>query len=152
MQYAGRWLLRGYEDSGFSAIDIVPVPTNKTPVAIFGSGCFPILKSAKNKDAAFLLAAKIASAGSQATILDNSGISSSIQVMDTMARTSTFPKNTILYRQAADIGRAVESPPAYADIQSAFDRAMSKILANEATAKQALDTCAQEINDILAYR
>jgi ABC-type glycerol-3-phosphate transport system substrate-binding protein len=150
MQYAGRWLLRGYEDSNFSAVDIVPLPTNKTPVAIFGSGIFPILKSSKNKEAAFLLACKLASARSQATVIDNSGISSSIEVMDRMARNDTFPKNTILYRQAADIARAVESPPDYADIQAAFDRAMSKILANEATAKDALDACAREIDDILA--
>jgi ABC-type glycerol-3-phosphate transport system substrate-binding protein len=151
IQWAGRWLLRGYDDSGFSAMDIAPVPTNKTPIQIFGSGIFPIMKSAKNKDAAFLLACKLASAHAQATVLDNSAISSSIEVMDTMARTATFPKNTILYRQAADIARAVESPPDYAEIQTAFDRALSKILANEATAKAALDACAQEINDIIAY-
>jgi ABC-type glycerol-3-phosphate transport system substrate-binding protein len=150
MQYAGRWLVRGYVDSGFNAVDIVPLPTNKTPVAIFGSGIFPILKSSKNKDAAFLLACKLASAKSQGTVLDNSGISSSIEVMDRMVKNDTFPKNTILYRQAADIARAVESPPDYADIQAAFDRAVSKILANEATAKDALDVCAKEIDDILA--
>jgi ABC-type glycerol-3-phosphate transport system substrate-binding protein len=150
IQYAGRWLLRGYNDSKFDAVDIVPLPTNKTPVAIFGSGIFPILKSSKNKDAAFLLACKLASAKSQGTIIDNSGISSSIEIMDRMARNDTFPKNTILYRQAADIARAVESPPDYADIQAAFDRAISKIYANEATAKAALDACAKEIDDILA--
>ncbi|MDR2079813.1 MAG: sugar ABC transporter substrate-binding protein [Treponema sp.] len=150
IQYAGRWLLRGYEDSKFSAVDIVPLPTNKTPVAIFGSGIFPILKSSKNKDAAFLLACKLASAKSQGTIIDNSGISSSIEIMDRMVKNDTFPKNTILYRQAADIARAVESPPDYADIQAAFDRAISKIYANEASAKDALDACAKEIDDILA--
>jgi ABC-type glycerol-3-phosphate transport system substrate-binding protein len=151
MQYAGRWLVRGYEDSGFGAVDIVPVPTNKIPVQIFGSGIFPIMKSAKNKEAAFLLACKLAGAHSQGTILDNSGISSSIEVMDNMVRTVTFPKNTILYRQAADIAKAVESPPDYAEIQAVFDRAMSRILSNEASAKAALDACAREIDDILAY-
>jgi ABC-type glycerol-3-phosphate transport system substrate-binding protein len=129
----------------------VRLPTNKTPVAIFGSGCFPILKSSKNKDAAFLLACKLASAKSQEAVLTTSSISSSIEVMDKMARTYPFPKNTILYRQDADIARAVESPPDYAEISVALDRAVSKIYANEATAKDALDACAREIDAILAY-
>jgi ABC-type glycerol-3-phosphate transport system substrate-binding protein len=150
MQYGGRWLLQGYNDSKFSAVDIVPLPTNKNPVAIFGSGCFPILKSSKNKEAAFLLACKLASAKSQGIVVGSYGIASSIEIMDQMAKNDTFPKNTILYRQAADIARAVESPPDYADIQAAFDRALSKIYANEATAKAALDACAKEIDDILA--
>jgi ABC-type glycerol-3-phosphate transport system substrate-binding protein len=151
MQFAGRWPVRSYVDNGFSAVDVAPLPTNKTPVAIFGSGCFPIFKASKNKEAAFLLACKIASAKSQDTVLETQSISSNIEVMDKMARTATFPKNTALYRQAADIAKAVESPPFYAEIQTAFDRAMSKILTNEATAKEALDLFAKEIDELIAY-
>jgi ABC-type glycerol-3-phosphate transport system substrate-binding protein len=152
IQYAGRWPLQSYRNSGFTAVDVVQLPTNKTPVAIFGSGIFPILKSSKNKDAAFLLACKLASAKAQDTVLQIAAIPSHIEIMDKMVRINDLPKNTKIFRDAADIARIVESPAAYADIQLAFDRAMSKILSNESTAKAALDICAKEIDDILAYR
>jgi ABC-type glycerol-3-phosphate transport system substrate-binding protein len=151
MYYAGRWPLRSYKDSGFSAVDVQRLPTNKTPVAIFGSGIFPILKASKNKDAAFLLACKLSSAKAQDTILQIGAIPCNTAIMDRMVEINDFPKNTAIYREAADIARIVESPATYADVQAAFDRAMSKILANESSAKDALDVCAKEINDIIAY-
>ena len=151
MYYAGRWPLRSYKDSGFSAMDVVPLPTNKQPVAIFGSGIFPILSASRNKDAAFLLACKLSSAKSQDTILQIGAIPANTAIMDRMVEINDFPKNTKIYRETADIARVVESPATYADIQAAFDRALSRILANEATAKDALDVCAREINDIIAY-
>jgi ABC-type glycerol-3-phosphate transport system substrate-binding protein len=150
MYSAGRWPQRSYTASGFDAVDVQQLPTNKTPVAIYGSGIYPILKSSKNKDAAFLLACKMASEASQAAILEDDSIASVTAVMDTMVRTARFPKNTALFRTQADIARAVESPPDYADIEGAVSRALSKIYANEMSAKAALDICAQEIDSILA--
>jgi ABC-type glycerol-3-phosphate transport system substrate-binding protein len=152
MYSSGRWPQRSYTASGFDAVDVMPLPSNKTQVAIFGSGIYPILKSSKNKDAAFLLACKMASEKAQAAILEDDSIAAVTAVMDKMVRESKFPKNTVLFREQADIARAVESPPDYADIEGAVSRAMSKIYANEMSAKAALDICAQEINAILANK
>jgi ABC-type glycerol-3-phosphate transport system substrate-binding protein len=62
-----------------------------------------------------------------------------------------YPKNIRVFADAADTSRIVQAPAAYADIEAAFSRAMSRILANEATAKDAMDTCAKEIDAIFAY-
>ncbi|MDR2095827.1 MAG: sugar ABC transporter substrate-binding protein [Treponema sp.] len=150
LYYAGRWPVRTFTDSGFSAVDVVRLPTNKSPAAIFGSGCFPVLKASKNKDAAFLLVSKLSSLKSQEILLTANSIPTNVQAMDNMVKNSTFPKNTAVFRTDADVARAVESPNFYADIQTAFDRAMSKILANESTPKAALDTLAREIDELIA--
>ncbi|MDL2319189.1 sugar ABC transporter substrate-binding protein [Eubacteriales bacterium OttesenSCG-928-A19] len=152
MYYAGRWPLRSYKDSGFSAMDVQYLPTNTGEQnTIFGSGIFPILKASQNKEAAFLLACKLSSAESQNTILQIGAIPANTEIMDKMVEINDFPVNTKIFRDSADVATVVESPATYADIQAAFDRALAIILANEATAQDALDACAREIDDIIAY-
>ncbi len=150
MTFAGRWPLKSYTESGFDAVDIRFLPTMKTNKVIFGSGIFPILKASKYPEEAFRLAAKLSSAGSQKKILEISHIPSSISVMDELIPTASFPKNSKIYRDSADISKAVESPAQYADIQSTVDRYMSLVLSDEMIVDEAMDQCAAEIDSILA--
>lgn len=146
----GRWPLKGYKESNFDAVNIQYVPTIKTNQVIFGSGIFPVLMASEHKDEAYKLACWLSSADSQAKILEVSHIPSSITVMEEVVRPSTFPANSYLYADAADISRAVESPAEYNDIQATFDRYFSLVMANEMDAESAMRAATEEIDMILA--
>lgn len=151
MHFAGRWPLKGYNESEFDAVDIQYIPTMKTNQVIFGGGIFPILKDSKHQEEAFLLACKLGSKEAQAAILELSHIPSNVQVLDEVISKATFPKNSIIYKDSADKARAVESPAQYGDIQGVFDRYLSLVLANESDAETAMKSAAEEINAILEY-
>lgn len=152
MNWAGRWMQYTYLSSGFEAVDIVPIPKNATNQTISGSGIFPILKSSKNKEAAFLLACKLASESAQMAVLSGVGsIPSNIAAMQAMVESTTFPKNTYLFAEGADTAKSVESPTKYAAIQECYDRYKTLIFANEMDAQTALDLCKAEMDDILMY-
>lgn len=145
----GRWPLKAYKESGFDAVDIQYLPTIKTNQVIFGSGIFPVLTASSHKDEAYKLACWLSSPAAQAKILEISHIPSSQQVMDEVVRTATFPGNSAIYADSADISKAVESPAQYNEIQAAFDRYFKLVMANEMDAESAMKAATEEIDLIL---
>lgn len=148
MHCAGRWPLKGYEDSKFEAFDIQWLPKMKERKVISGMGIFPVLAASKHPEESFKLAVKLSSAGSQEKILQISHIPTSISVMDKILPNAK-PKNSILFRESADVAVPVESPASYNEIQAALDRYMSLVFANEMAADEAMKQCAAEIDGIL---
>lgn len=149
MTFAGRWPLKSYKESGFEAVDVQFLPTIKTNQVICGTGIFPILQASEHKDEAYKLACWLASPDSQKKILEISHIPSSVSVIDEVVRPATFPANSAIYADSADISKPVESPAQYNDIQLIFDRYFSLVMANEMSAEEAMKAATQEIDLVL---
>lgn len=148
MYAAGKWPFSTYDKNEFKAIDVQFLPAFKTQKVIFGSGAFPVLKATKHPEAAYKLAAFLSSSFSQKRTLSNASIPTRKSVMEEILP-STPATNWSVYMESADIAKAVESPPKYADVQAIFDRHMSAILANQTNAATAMKKAKQEIDAAL---
>lgn len=146
MDFLGRWPFKTYTESGFDAIDIQWLPTNKTQQAIAGFGLWPISASSTKKDEAYKLICWLSSQDSQRTIIDISGIPMSEKVMQEVVVDTDFPANSKVFFESAANAKSVECPPSYNEIQSVFDRYMSLILANEMGIDDALNAMKDEID------
>ena len=149
MDFAGRWPFKTYNESGFKAVDIQWLPTNKTQQAIAGFGLWPISSSSTKKDEAFKLICWLSSQYSQRTIIDISGIPMSEKVMQEVVVDTDFPANSKIFYESAHTAKSVECPETYNEIQSVFDRYISLILADEMGVDEALDAMKEEIDLVL---
>lgn len=146
MDFAGRWPFKTYNESGFKDVDVQWLPTNKTQQAIAGFGLWPISSSSTKKDEAFKLICWLSSKDSQRTIIDISGIPMSEEVMKEVVVDTDFPANSRVFFDSAKTAKSVECPATYNEIQAAFDRYTSLILADEMGVDEALDAMKQEID------
>jgi len=149
MDFLGRWPFKTYNESGFTAVDIQWLPTNKTQQAIAGYGLWPISSSSTKKDEAFKLICWLSSQYSQRTIIDISGIPMSEEVMKEVVVDTDFPANSEIFYESAFTTKSVECPATYNDIQNIFDRYTSLILADEMGVDEALDAMKEEIDLVL---
>lgn len=148
MFFAGRWPIKSYVESGFSAYDVAMIPTFKQSQVVLGGGLHPIMKTSEHKQEAFDLSVYLAKQETQEKALEISSIPSSIKAMETMVATG-IPKNIALFQKCADVARAVESPATYAEISQIFARYRQLIYADEMGVSEALDAAAAEINGVL---
>ncbi len=146
MDFLGRWPFKTYNESGFKAIDIQWLPTNKQQQAIAGFGLWPISASSTKKDDAFKLICWLSSKDSQRTIIDISGIPMSEEVMKEVVVDTDFPANSKIFFESAATTKSVECPASYNEIQAIFDRYTSLILSDEMSVDEALDGMKQEID------
>lgn len=146
MDFLGRWPFKTYTESGFDAIDIQWLPTNKSQQAIAGFGLWPISASSTKKDEAFKLICWLSSQDSQRTIIDISGIPMSEEVMKEVVVDTDFPGNSKIFFESAGTAKSVECPPTYNEIQAIFDRYISLIFANEMSIDDALNGMKEEID------
>ncbi|MBB6732965.1 ABC transporter substrate-binding protein [Cohnella zeiphila] len=148
---AGKWPFATYDKTKFKAVDVQFLPKLKTQKVIFGSGAFPVLKSAKNPEAAFKLSAFLSSSFSQKTTLSNSSIPTRISVMNEVLP-QTPASNWRVYADSADIAQPVEAPMQYGSIEGIFNRYMSSILSNQMDAATAMKKAKAEIDAALAKK
>lgn len=146
MEFLGRWPFKTYTESGFKAIDIQWLPTNKQQQAIAGFGLWPISASSTKKDDAFKLICWLSSQYSQRTIIDISGIPMSEKVMQEVVVDTDFPANSRIFFESAHTAKSVECPATYNELQTIFDRYTSLILADEMGVDEALDAMKAEMD------
>ena len=149
MQFAGRWPMKGYNESGFKSVDLQYLPTNKKQQVISGFGMFPISTASENKDDAYKLICWLSSPDSQRRIIDISGIPMSKTVMKEVVVDTDWPTNSRVFYDGADTARSVQAPVAYGDIQLIVNRYLSLIYADEMPVDEALNAAKAEIDLVL---
>jgi len=147
MAFAGRWPIGSWRENNLN-YDVQYIPSFKTNQVIFGSGAWPVIKSTKHPEEAYILAAYLSGVKSQSTLTE-AHIQTRISVMDELLPKS-HPNNTMLYRKSADIARAVQSPPEYPEISEIFMRYFNAIMTNAMTVEDGLQAAHEEINIVLS--
>jgi multiple sugar transport system substrate-binding protein len=59
------------------------------------------------------------------------------------------PKHAELYYDSLDNARPVPSPPQYNQVENIFLRYLGEVLANERSAKEAMDLCQKELEAVM---
>ncbi len=108
----GRWLLSSTIPPGFDAVDIGIPAHQGHQSGDLRRRIFPISAASEHKDEAYKLACWLSSADSQARILQTSHIATSKTMLETI-RNATFPANSYIFADSADIARSVECPATY---------------------------------------
>jgi len=147
MVFAGRWPIAGWKENNLH-YDIQYIPSFKTNQVIFGSGAWPVMKTTKHPEEAYILAAYLCGVKSQSS-LKEVHIPTRISVMEKVLPKSP-PRNTMLYRKSADIARAVQSPPEYPEISEIFMRYFNAIMTDAMTIEDGLKAAHEEINAVLS--
>lgn len=147
MVFAGRWPISSWRENNIN-YDIQYIPSFKTNQVIFGSGAWPVMKTTKHPEEAYILAAYLCGVKSQSSLTE-AHIQTRISVMEKILPTSR-PRNTMLYRRSADIARAVQSPPEYPEISEIFMRYFNAIMTDAMTVEDGLQAAHDEINIVLS--
>lgn len=148
MCFLGRWPLPSWEENDMN-FNIQFMPNMGAQQVIFGSGAFMISSGSEHPEEAFKLASFLSSAWSQKTAIGINTIPTSISVMDEILPESK-PANSMLYRQSADIAKAVQSPKEFPEIAQIFLRYYSLMMANEMDVEEAVNAMHDEINAVFA--
>ena len=148
MVFLGRWPLPSWIENDMN-FDIQYMPNFGAQQVIFGSGAWVIGSESKNPEEAFELAIFLNSEYAQKTAIEVSAIPARISVMEEVLPNSP-PRNTMLFKESADIAKAVQSPEEYPEIAQVFQRYFSSMMANELPVKDAVDGMHKEFNEILS--
>lgn len=149
MQFAGRWPMKSYNESGFTAVDLQFLPTNKEQTVISGFGMWLVSSATEKKDDAFKLSCFLSSKDSQRTIIDVTGIPMSKEVMKEVVVDTDWPANSRIFYDTADYAKSVQAPATYNDIQQIMDRYLSLVYADEMGVEDALNAAKEEIDLVL---
>lgn len=144
-----------YINNGFTDFDILYFPKWRTQDHEFGGTGFPVMKSSKYPDQAWLLTRFLISKESIAFFVNS--------VNQTPARRSVAyndwvkpgdaPEHFKIYYDALDKpSKPVPSPMEYNEVESIFLRYLTLVTANEATPEQAMNDAHDEISTLLAAR
>jgi ABC-type glycerol-3-phosphate transport system substrate-binding protein len=146
----GRWPTTTYVNNNFKDVAIQLLPKLKTQKVIFGSGGGVVYSGTKNYEQAAKVAVWMASPYFMKNFYGVGNIPTRKSVADEVIPALGIPKNYQLYYKSADIAVPVQSPPAYSEIASIFDRYMSGILSGEMKPEDAAKKAAAEMRDALA--
>lgn len=147
MVFGGRWPVNNWLDNDMD-FDIQYVPSFRTNQVIFGSGAWPVLSMSQNPEEAFLLSSFLGSEFSQREVLSVQSIPTRISLMDEVLPQSA-PSNSRLYRESADISRAVQAPQAYPELGEIFARHFSAMMSGEVSVEDALSAMHRDFNEAL---
>lgn len=142
-------------NNGLTDFDILYFPKWRTQTHEYGGTGFPIIKTTKNRDAAWQLTKFLIRKESIAFFVN--------AVAQTPARrsvaytqwvqTGSPPEHFKIYYDALDKpSKAVPAPPEYNEIESIFLRYFSLVTAKERTAEQAMNDAHKEMTQVLAAR
>ncbi len=147
MCFGGRWPVESFVNNEMN-FDIQFIPSFRTNQVIFGSGAFPVLKDTKHPQEAFFLSTFLGSSYSQEVMLSTNSIPTRVSVMEKVLPKAP-PANSILYRQSADIAKAVQSPPEYPMLGQIFHRYFTSMMAQEVSVEEAVMGMHKEFNETL---
>jgi len=147
MVFGGRWPVSSFVENEMN-FDIQYIPSFETNQVIFGSGAFPVMKETDHPLEAFFLSTFLGGGYSQKTLLGENSIPTRISVMEEVLP-SAPPANSILYRESADVARAVQAPPEYPMLGQIFYRYFTSMMAEEMSVADAVNGMHREFNEAL---
>lgn len=147
MTFGGRWPTPAWLENDLNW-DIQYLPNFGAQQVIFGSGAWPVLTTSHNPEEAFLLSMFMGSTEGQRILTSLGSIPTRISLMNEILPPSP-PNNSMLYRESADIARAVQSPPAYPEIGEIFNRHFSAMMSAEVSVEDAVSAMHREFNAVL---